>query len=975
MTIKNNILLFATFCSMSIGLFGQSHFQQEVNHDINVTLNDTEKALNGHIQTEYINNSKDTLTYIYYHLWPNAYKNENTAFAQQQLLLQNASFHYADKEYRGFIDSLNFFINKKPAKLKELDNTEDIALLVLLEPLLPGDTIQIETDFYLKIPLLSSRLGYEGEDFCISQWYPKPAVYDIYGWHPMSYLDMGEFYSEIGSFKVSISLPDDYIVAATGNLISRTELMRLEDYAEICQSAKNKSDIKPFGDSLKTKTLTYIENNIHDFAWFASKDFIIDRKNVKLQETGKYVTCWSFYHKANADLWSKSVDYVGNAVEFLSESVGEYPYRNCTAVDGPLLAGGGMEYPTITVVTASEKKDLERVIVHEVIHNWFYGILASNERSDQWIDEGFTSFYECKYMDKEFPNEGMLMELVGIKSNIYGLNDIPPQYIRELSWHYLMTENFIQDGSLNSEEMSPFNYFILSYSKPVNALYALEQYLGNENYKQLMRGFYNTHKYQHIFPSSLKTYFQANTTKDIAWFFDDLILSNKTTDYKIVACRNDSIIIKNKGEALAPLFLNIGDSLIIEDGFTGKKKFHNPNNLAVIIDKDFKSLDLNRNNNYYRPGFLKSNKPIKLSFANFLDNPQLTEIPILPIIAYNTTDGFMPGILLYSSPFPKKTFEYQLAPMWGIKTKQLTGVGNMSVFMHPRNTFLREIEVFTSGKRFGINEVGSKMYYRIVEGIRINFKTNPKANIISELLLRNISATDYYFDTIKHYQNFQYLWQDYSPVNPRSAKLNIEMGKGFVKAGVELIQNINYNDKYGLRIRLFGGKFLYNSSTYYGNYNFRLSGNIGAQDYLYDQLYVGRNDDIRYKPESFWSHQFIRNDGGFTLYTPYGQSNNWLVALNLDSGTPLGIIDLYANLGICPMQLGNSPVDFYYEAGIKLKIFKDFLNIYFPLTTSIEIWETSNDIYTDNYLQKIRFTLSLEKINLLFYRNKPFLLI
>jgi hypothetical protein len=179
----------------------------------------------------------------------------------------------------------------------------------------------------------------------------------------------------------------------------------------------------------------------------------------------------------------------------------------------------------------------------------------------------------------------------------------------------------------------------------------------------------------------------------------------------------------------------------------------------------------------------------------------------------------------------------------------------------------------------------------------------------------------------------------------------------------------------GLKIRFFAGKFLYNSPVYYGNFNYRMSGNIGSQDYLYDYLFVGRNEDIRYNPESFWAHQFIKNDGGFTLYTPYGQSNDWLTALNLDSSTPLKFLDVYFNFGMCPGITADQKFAAYYETGLKLNIIKGFVSVYFPMRTNSNVWQTSNDIYTNNYWQKIRFTLSLEKINLLLYRDKPFLVL
>lgn len=954
--------------------YSQNYFQQEVNNKIEVRLDVDYKCLKGNIETEYINNSTDTLISIYYHLWPNAYKNNDTEFAKGQLKLRQTDFYFATPESKGYIDSLNFTVNGKISKTESTNYGIDVVLLILPEPLFPKDTANIKIDFFVKIPKVFSRMGYEDNTFYLTQWYPKPAVYDKYGWHPMNYLDMGEFYSEFGSFEVKITLPDDYIVAATGNLITKKELERLEDYSEICQNDKD-SHIA-FGNPNKEKTITYYENNIHDFAWSASKDFAVNRDYIKINDSEKNVICWTYYNKSNKNLWKNAIKYLKQSVSFYSEEIGEYPYNNCSAVEGPAHIGGGMEYPTITIVSSSSESSLENVIIHEVAHNWFYGILASNERTEPWIDEGFTSFYESKYYDTYYPNQGMLEQNLGITSNFYKLNDLPARYYREFGWVYLIKENIAQSSELRSEEMSMLNYYIMSYLKPVSALYMIEKYLGFDNYKIVVKSMYAKYKFKHVYSETIKDFFISETNdSSINIYFDELLINNSIPDYKITACRNDSIIIKNKRKASAPLFLYIGDSLIKDKGFVGTKKFFCPAKTEVIIDKEFYSPDYNRNNNYYRPGFLKPNKPIKPSIGNIFDNPQICEFPILPIFAYNTADGFMPGIMLYTTPLLKKKFEYQIVPLYGIKSENINGIANLSLYIQPVKSPIKEYEIFTKAARFGISNEDNSSRIKIEYGVKIKLRTDPTEFYESTVICRSIFATDFYTGEIKEYYNVRSSFYDYRKINPWSFAINFETGKGYAKTSAEIINTISYNQKMkGLTIRLFAGKFLYNSPEYYGNYNFRLSGNLGSQDYFYDQLFIGRAEDIRTNPTSFWAHQFIRNDGGFTLYTPFGQTNNWLAAVNINSSTPVKFIDIYFNTGICPSLSTDKFSDMYYEAGVKLNILDDFICVYLPIITSSTIWQASNNIYTNNYFQKIRFTLSLEKINLLTYREKPYLL-
>ncbi|MDD3741752.1 MAG: hypothetical protein PHH30_10975, partial [Bacteroidales bacterium] len=302
-------------------------------------------------------------------------------------------------------------------------------------------------------------------------------------------------------------------------------------------------------------------------------------------------------------------------------------------------------------------------------------------------------------------------------------------------------------------------------------------------------------------------------------------------------------------------------------------------------------------------------------------------------------------------------------------------VANLSLYIHPKKSPIREYELFTKAARFGIDDNSNLSRIKFEYGVKIRLRTDPTEFYESEVTVRYISATDFYSGILKDFYHVRSYFEDNRKINPWSFVLNLETGRGYAKTSAEIISTITYNKKMkGLNIRFFAGKFLYNAPEYYGNYNFRLAGNLGPQDYFYDDLFIGRAEDIRTNPESFWAHQFIKNDGGFTLYTPFGQSNNWLAALNINTSTPIKFLDLYFNAGICPSISSDEFADLFYETGIKINILNDFICVYFPINCSTTIWEASNNIYTNNYFQKIRFTLSLDKINLLTYRQKPYLL-
>src|SRR5687768_1586913 len=201
----------------------QSYWQQEVHYTIDVSLNDREHSLDGFLKLKYVNHSPDSLSFIWFHLWPNAFKNDQTAFTQQALENDRIDFYFSSREERGYINRLDFRVENSTLKTEDHPQHIDIVKVYLPAALAPGASTIITTPFHVQLPKNFSRGGHVGKSYQVTQWYPKPAVYDRFGWHPMPYLDQGEFYSEFGSFDVRITVPEAYKVAATGVLKSQSE--------------------------------------------------------------------------------------------------------------------------------------------------------------------------------------------------------------------------------------------------------------------------------------------------------------------------------------------------------------------------------------------------------------------------------------------------------------------------------------------------------------------------------------------------------------------------------------------------------------------------------------------------------------------------------------------------------------------------------------------------------------------------------
>ena len=307
--------------NLALALSANAYFQQDVNYKISVVLNDQNHTLSAFESIEYTNNSPQTLNYIWFHVWPNAYKNNNTALANQFLKLGKTDFYFSKPEERGYIDSLDFKVNNQTIAWEYHPEHIDIVKLNLTEPLKPGEKITITTPFKVKIPIGKfSRLGHIKQQYQITQWYPKPAVFDKNGWHPIPYLNQGEFYSEFGSFEVKITLPENYVVGATGDLQEASEIVWLDSLARKTKYITEFPEDNSFPpSSKKLKTLTYKQSQVHDFAWFADKRYNVLKGSVKLPNSEKEVTTWVMFTNQFPEFWTKSILYVNDAVYYYSK--------------------------------------------------------------------------------------------------------------------------------------------------------------------------------------------------------------------------------------------------------------------------------------------------------------------------------------------------------------------------------------------------------------------------------------------------------------------------------------------------------------------------------------------------------------------------------------------------------------------------------------------------------------------------------
>ncbi|MFH0866214.1 MAG: M1 family metallopeptidase [Bacteroidota bacterium] len=958
----------------------QEYFQQKVKYTIHVKLDDVKHELTGTDTIVYVNNSSDNLNEIWMHIWPNAYKDNSTALSKQLLQEGKTFFYFSNDSLKGYIDKLDFKVNDKTVKWEYDSANIDVCGLVLQEPLMPGDSITITTPFHIKIPdSRISRFGHEGQSYQVSQWFPKPAVYDANGWNAFPYIDQGEFYSEFGSFDVYITLPSNYVVGATGDLSGcDDEIEWLEEKAWQTSQSKyfdTKNSAFP-ASAEQTKTLHYHQDNVHDFAWFADKRYNVLKEVVKLPYSNRKVTTWVMFTNEEAYLWKHAIKYVNDAVFYYSKWIGEYPYDNATAIQGALSAGGGMEYPNITVISSgSDSLLLEMVIMHEVGHNWFYGMLGSNERKYPWLDEGINSFYEFRYLQTKYPGStlflGKLEKILHTSKNL-------PLAERALLYQILAHLNADQPAGLESEEYSLTNYSGIVYEKTAVMFKYLFDYLGESRFDKAMQLYFSEWKFRHPFPADLQKIMENSTGEKLDWFFNDMIGSNNKLDYKICSFKKDVVVIKNKGQIKAPFSLQVNNKETWQHGFEGKQKISVSDLLPSLktfaqINQNTDVLEFNLKNNSARNhGLFWKSKPLKLQMLPGIDDPDYTQLCTSPLFGYNAYNGFMPGLAVYNNPIPQKKFSYFLLPMYGIKNNTLNGIVKTAFFILPESRFVQYINAGVNASKFSYSfDSLSLNYSRMAPEIIIKLYNHDfNSSLSKEIRFRNVNIkkdeliyppengsavktiTRYYVNEIS------FSMAKKRKINPYNMLIKAEQGEKFVKSSIEAGYRISYNKpRKGFDIRFFAGAFLYSEPPVQQDFRFRLSGESGFNDYLFDRYYFGRTDAA-----SVFSRQFSETGGGFKIYTPLGQTWKWLTAMNFKASIPGKVpIRLYADIGTYE-GAGSSSVSkvIAYDAGIVLSIINNIFEIYFPVAISDDIQE-ANKLNGVTYWENIRFKLSLEK--------------
>ncbi len=892
------------------------YWQQDVTYTIRVTLNTRHHTLQGRERLVYRNNSPDTLRFVWFHTYPNAYRDNSTVFAREMAKQGKSDFYFANKNQRGYMDWKRVTVDGRSAKTayKKGDRTE--TKVFLPEPLFPGQSATFDIDFFVKLPFIFSRLGHIGHHYEITQWYPKIVVYDQKGWHPDGYHATGEFYGEFGSFDVWITLPRDLVVAATGNLVGpaseiafRDSLVREGRKIAKMTNRQRKRYLKQRTKHIrkrqtqKTKTVHFHAEKVHDFAWFADAQFLI--------KTGKYknTNIYAYVLPKHERAWKDAVRYVHDTLLYYGKWYGPYPYKQMSVVDGDLSAGGGMEYPNITVISSANLpffRMLEMVIMHETGHQWFYGMLGSNEMDEAWMDEGINTFSEIRYLETKYGRAGNMVQWPRSLSFLPKIGDRWTAYASYMAYAYFNMDEPILQPAYKFRE----SYASMVYHKTAWMLFTLKHLVGDSTFNRIMQSYFRDWQYKHPHTEDFVAEVNRITGQDYSAYFDQWLKTTRKFDYTVGNVRQEktadgyrvSVQVLRRAKGIVPVDVQVktknGQTLVKR--CSGQKK---EETLLFRTREKIKSVTVDPTRDLLEINHWNDRKPKKIRSVFLGDLPDFFHKQLFygPSVWYNgQKDGIRLGLWarygfpLFNNPTIQVGFSYGLSSG---RVNHMVLLSQDLPFFHRRSQLS-----FLMKNVSGYKQRNVTLKFRVGPYLK-----RPPFHILSlEMAVNRVYDLAY----VNHWDwslgqnamvtlNYTYRlktirWKNHYTLSLQKGFRTDFSKFEYAKISVEADQTFRWSKRFNTHVRFFGGA---GSGTMPNQRRFFLAGDVDPD--RRDFIALERKGTLA--PLNRYTIYGQGNVRGYSVPflkpgTP-SPSGKWIAALNLDFPVPMTFFRLFYDVG------------------------------------------------------------------------------
>ncbi|MBT8325770.1 MAG: M1 family metallopeptidase [Bacteroidia bacterium] len=503
-----------------------TYWQQHVDYKMDINMDVETYRYTGNQELIYTNNSPDVLGRVYYHLYFNAFQ-PGSEMDVRSRTIADPDGRVGDRISKLKPDEIGFIEVESLTQNGESLTYEVVGTVLevtLNQPIQPGEKVTFNMNFNGQVPVQIRRSGRnnkEGVALSMTQWYPKMAEYDDEGWHADPYIAR-EFHGVWGDFDVKITIDKNYVLGGTGYLQNPNEI----GYGYETGAVK-----RPKGNTL---TWHFVAPNVHDFTWAADPEYLHDSI---LVPDGPII---HFLYKKGLEAqylenWKKLQPLTVKLMEYFSEHIGEYPYKQYSVIQG---GDGGMEYAMSTLITGERKfGSLIGVTAHELAHTWFQFLLATNEAKHEWMDEGFTSYISSLAMQEVMETEA---------SN--------PHQGSYRGYIYLATSGKEQPLTTHADRYE-FNqaYSISAYSKGAVFLAQLGYVIGEENLKKTIKKYFDDFAFKHPKPMDIVRTAEKVSGLELDWYLMDFAQTTNTVDYGIKGVEGTTVTLERIGLMPMPI--------------------------------------------------------------------------------------------------------------------------------------------------------------------------------------------------------------------------------------------------------------------------------------------------------------------------------------------------------------------------------------------------------------------------------------
>ena len=527
---------------------GPKYWQQRVDYRIAATLDAAKNELRGRETIHYVNRSPDALPYLWLFVEqnlcePNSITNQ---LNQPPLVFLGTSFDFSCQGFNSAPRLESLTIAGREVKRTRFGTTLRVDLAT---PLASGTALDIDAVWHFNVPAQGGgRMGHDGPLYEMAQWYPRLAVYDdVKGWNHEPYIGAGEFYLEYGDFDVTLTVPNEDIVAATGELQNPEQVLTPAQRQRLALARHSDTAIAIIradeaGNVTKTRPTPmqawhFTAHNVRDFAFAAGP-------GMRWDASGYDGILIEDLYRPKADKWGEVNRMGREAIKYYSEQWFKYPYSHATTVEGPVE---GMEYPMLTFTPNSPtREDQQWVIAHEFGHEWFPMVVGSNERLYPWMDEGFNTFIDLANAAKYFAGTPYGDSIEVHPLHLYAEHAVPgneqpliekPVEVRDLFWG--------------------------GYQKPALMMQMLRyEVLGKDRFDAAFREYVRTWAFKHPTPSDFFRLMRDQSGMELDWFWRDWLFTTARLDQAVDSVSHGtdgvtSVYLRNRGSMVMPAELSI----------------------------------------------------------------------------------------------------------------------------------------------------------------------------------------------------------------------------------------------------------------------------------------------------------------------------------------------------------------------------------------------------------------------------------